>query len=64
MTVPRFLTHKEARLAGWFSRRHETDQAHREARERYVRERGVEARRRRARERAEVALREYGREGQ
>lgn len=35
MTTPRYATHKEARAAGWFSRRHRSDEAHREAREKY-----------------------------
>lgn len=35
MTLPTYRTRKEAREAGWFSRRHETADANREAREEY-----------------------------
>jgi hypothetical protein len=51
MTKPVFLTHKEAEAAGWFSRRHETADAHRQASTTYKATRGKEARRRRASER-------------
>lgn len=40
---------------GWFSWRHETDEANREARERYMATRGRAARQRRAQERSEAA---------
>lgn len=52
MTEPRFAFHKDAVLAGWFSRRHETGDAHREARETWRTDRGKEARKRRADARA------------
>lgn len=52
MTKAAFPTRREALEAKWFSRRHETGDANREARERYQRERGAVARRRRAAERA------------
>ena len=51
MTKPRFATSKEAKHAGWFSRRHETRDAHDEARKTYQAERGKKARKRRADER-------------
>jgi hypothetical protein len=31
----RYPTHREAAQAGWFSRRHETDDAHRQAQDAY-----------------------------
>lgn len=48
MSAWRWSTRKEAQVAGWFSRRHETDKENRDARERYAQTRGREARRRRA----------------
>lgn len=48
----RWLEHKEARKHGWHSRRHETNEAHTAARERWRSERGREARQKRAQERA------------
>jgi hypothetical protein len=35
VSEPKFLTSKEAKAAGWFSRRHETNEAHVESRARY-----------------------------
>ena len=54
MTAKRFLKSSEAKLAGWFSCRHETSDANREARERYFYTRGKEARQRRAKEREDA----------
>jgi len=34
-TTPRFASHAEAKKAGWFSRRHETNKEHREAQDKY-----------------------------
>ncbi len=39
----RFYFAKDAEKAGWFSRRHETNEAHREAREKYQSTRGKQA---------------------
>ena len=38
MTAPRFADSKEAKVSGWFSRRHQTAEAHRAAQQ-YYRER-------------------------
>jgi hypothetical protein len=35
VTEPKFLTSKDAKAAGWFSRRHESADAHLESRARY-----------------------------
>lgn len=51
MTQPRFATSKDAKEAGWHSRRHRTREAQDAARERYQDERGRKARQRRAVER-------------
>jgi len=48
MTLPKFPSHAEAVRAGWFSRRHETDEANRDARVKYRNERSAQARRERA----------------
>lgn len=34
-----YPSHADARKAGWFSRRHQTDEAHRETRDRFMAER-------------------------
>jgi hypothetical protein len=52
MTESRYPTSKQAKAAGWHSRRHETNHAQTEARENYQRNRGRKARQRRAMERA------------
>lgn len=54
-TEPKFETRKDARAAGWYSRRHETDAAHVASRERYQTKRGRSARIRRAQERLAAA---------
>lgn len=48
MTKPRFAFHRDALAAGWFSRRHETPDANREARQAHRDGHSVEARRERA----------------
>ena len=48
MTLPKFVRRTDAVKAGWFSRRHETPDANREARETYRDKRSVDARRERA----------------
>ena len=52
MTQPKFQTSRKAKEAGWFSRRHETNAANREARERWFATKSKDARRARAEERA------------
>jgi len=51
MTKPTFSESRDAKAAGWFSRRHQTSDAHREATAKYHEEHGKQARRRRAEER-------------
>lgn len=51
MTQPKYLTHADAQKNGWFSRRHETPDANREARTNYNLTRGKKARQERAQER-------------
>ena len=46
MSIPcRFRSHKDARDAKWFSRRHETDAAHRDAQDIYRADRAEKAER-------------------
>lgn len=54
VTEPRFLTRKLAQEAGWFSRRHRTSEAHREAVKTWREHHGRKARQRRAQERLAV----------
>lgn len=54
MTDPTFLSRALAQKAGWFSRRHQSDEPHREAVRAYKLNRGKKARQRRAAERLEA----------